>query len=130
MFARDYQDVEPQVEHSLPGVTARWPIKEEDGAPHFAMRVFDVEKGCATPLHSHWWEHEVFILNGEGYVVGGDQKTELHPGMVVFIPGDEMHQFVNTGEEVFRFICLIPHRWLEGLHEEYSSGSASVRGVC
>ena len=37
----------------------------------------------------------------------------LRAGSVVFIPGDEIHQFVNTGDEVLRFICLIPHDWLK-----------------
>ncbi|NLX13709.1 MAG: cupin domain-containing protein, partial [Phycisphaerales bacterium] len=30
------------------------------------------------------------------------------PGDVVFVPSNEMHQFLNTGDESCEFICLIP----------------------
>jgi hypothetical protein len=39
---------------------------------------------------------------------------------VVLVEGNEMHQFRNTGEGVLRFICLIPHMWLEGVATEHS----------
>ncbi|MBM4458587.1 MAG: cupin domain-containing protein [Chloroflexi bacterium] len=118
MIVRDIQDVPAVVEHGVEGVTARWPIREEDGAPHFAMRVFDVAQGVSTPLHEHWWEHEVYVLAGQGYVEGPEARHELRPGTVVFVPGGEQHHFVNAGAEPLRFICLIPHRWLEGVKRE------------
>ena len=130
MHITDYRDVPAKVEHDLPGVTARWPIREEDGAPHFAMRVFDVEHGCNTPLHSHWWEHEVFVLDGQGYIVVGDERAEIRPGTVVFVPGDALHQLINTGEDVLRFICLIPHMWLKGVAEEHGHAPIGELGVC
>ncbi len=116
MLVRDYRDIKPNVEHGLPGVTARWPIRQEDGAPHFAMRVFEIEPGCSSPLHTHWWEHEVFVLAGQGYITTGveGERFDLHEGITVLVMGDEPHQLVNTGSQVLRFICLIPHPWLEG----------------
>ena len=36
------------------------------------------------------------------------QEHKVCKGDVVFIPGDEMHQFKNTGRQLFEFICLIP----------------------
>jgi hypothetical protein len=32
----------------------------------------------------------------------------LEPGYTVFVAPMEEHQFTNTGEEVLRFVCLIP----------------------
>ena len=55
-------------------VTVRWLITKEMGAEHFAMRLFELESGGYTPLHVHDWEHEVFILEGEGLVVAGDEE--------------------------------------------------------
>jgi len=115
MIVRDYRDVEAQVAEGVEGVTVRWVIGEDDGAPHFAMRVFEVQPGCATPYHRHWWEHEVFVLAGEGVVRGEEGEQPIQEGTVIFIPGDETHQLVNTGQETLRFICLIPHPWLEGM---------------
>jgi quercetin dioxygenase-like cupin family protein len=90
------------------GVTIRWVISEEDGAPNYYMRVFDIAPGGYSPLHRHPWEHEVYILSGEGEIVQEDGSTSVSPGTAVFIPGDELHQIRNPGEEILRFICTIP----------------------
>ncbi len=79
------------------------------GAPTFAMRVFEVEPSGYSPLHKHPWEHEVFILEGQGQLFDGKNDRPLNPGDVVFVTPDEMHQFKNHGNELLKFICLIPH---------------------
>ena len=97
------------------GVTMRMVIGPEDGAPVFNMRVFEVEPGHVTPHHSHWWEHEVFVLSGQGIVKTDQGHRPIDHGNTVFVPGGDMHQFRNTGDEVLRFICLVPQEWL---HEQ------------
>jgi quercetin dioxygenase-like cupin family protein len=109
-----YQQVKADPVPDLEGVTVRWVIAKEDGAPHFAMRVFELPAGGCSPHHEHWWEHEVFVLAGEGMLRTEEGEHALEPGSVVFVPGGLRHQFHNTGEGVFRFICLIPHPELEG----------------
>jgi quercetin dioxygenase-like cupin family protein len=106
----DFREVE--AEPAAEGVTMRVVIGPEQGAPHFNMRVFEVQPGHATPHHSHWWEHEVFVLSGEGVVVTGDGDRPVRHGTTVYVPGGEMHQFRNTGGEVLRFLCLVPQEWL------------------
>jgi len=113
MIVRDYTEVEAKAADGAEGVSVRWVIGKEEGAPYFAMRVFDVQPGCTTPYHRHWWEHEVFVLGGEGLVKGADGARPLAPGTIVFVPGDEQHQFINTGQSVLQFICVIPHPELE-----------------
>ena len=109
MIVRDYREVESKPSDGVEGVSLRWVIAKDDGAPNFAMRVIDVQPGCATPHHEHAWEHEVFVLGGKGVVKGKDGERPLQEGSVVFVPGNEKHQFVNTGDGVLRFICLIPN---------------------
>ena len=118
MQIKHWTDVPAQQAEGIEDVTVRWVINEDDGAPHFAMRVFEVEPGRSTPYHSHWWEHEVFVLAGEGVAVQEDGEAPIVPGSVILVPGDEMHCFRNEGREVLRFICLIPFPWLEGLAGE------------
>ena len=101
-----YTDTEPTEE--LTGVLKREVITAEDGAPNFCMRVFEVEPESSTPSHAHDWEHEVFVLAGEGVVEGAGGKTPIGPDSVVFIAPNEHHCFINTGGETLRFICLIP----------------------
>lgn len=107
MKVQSYRDVEPSTE--IPGVSLHTVISAADGAPRFSMRVFEVQPGASTPFHSHWWEHEVFIVSGQGKVRGSDGERGLAPNDAVFVAGDEEHCFVNTGSEVLRFICCIPH---------------------
>lgn len=95
------------------GVTMRIVIGPNQRAPFFNMRVFEVEPGGSTPHHSHWWEHEVFVLSGEGFVRTVQGEKKISAGYTVFIPGGERHQFVNTGNEFLRFICVVPQKWME-----------------
>jgi len=111
---RHFQQVEAQP--AVEGVTMRVAIGPDEGAPFFNLRVFEVQPGRATPHHSHWWEHEVFVLSGKGIVRTEEGDLSLEHGSTVFVPGGEMHQFVNQGDEVFRFICVVPQEWLQG-HE-------------
>ena len=91
------------------GVAMRLMVGREDGAPHFAMRVFEVEAGGHTPRHHHDYEHEILILEGRGELVNQDGKTEpLKAGDVVFMPANELHQFKNAGAEPFKFMCIVP----------------------
>lgn len=113
---RDFRDVEAL--DAKAGVAMRVPIGPEDGAPFFNMRVFEVQPGTATPHHSHWWEHEVFVLSGEGLLKTDDGDVPIGHGSTVFVPGGEMHQFRNSGEGVLRFICLVPQEWLHGVARE------------
>jgi quercetin dioxygenase-like cupin family protein len=108
MKAHNYRDVEPEQSPEAPGASLRWVIGEKEGAPNFAMRVAEIQPGAATPLHSHDWEHEVFVLFGQGKVAAGGEEVDLHPGVAVFVPPREEHRFVNDGDDPLGFICAIP----------------------
>lgn len=110
---RDFQEVDAQPVGE--GVTMRVVMGPAQGAPYFNMRVFEVQPGRASPLHSHWWEHEVFVLSGQGVLNTGTAETPIGHGSTVFVPGGERHQFRNTGTGVLRFICVVPQEWLEGV---------------
>ncbi|WP_324715298.1 cupin domain-containing protein [Carboxydochorda subterranea] len=91
------------------GVRLRWVISRRDGAPRYAMRVFEVEPGGEIPLHHHWYEQEMYVLEGEGTVGDGRSEQVLGPGSVIYVPPDQPHQMRNTGSGKLRFICVIPH---------------------
>jgi tRNA-Thr(GGU) m(6)t(6)A37 methyltransferase TsaA len=107
-----------QVKHSLdvlaepvegvPGVSVRWLWSESDGAPAFALRLFEVEPGASTPYHRHAHEHEVYVLSGQALLRGKSQERSLVPGDTVLVLPHEEHQFKNTGSEKLRFLCSIP----------------------
>lgn len=91
------------------GITVRWVIDKKLGAPNFAMRIFDFEPGGHTPRHSHAWEHEIFVLQGEGTALTPDGEKPIRAGDAVFVPGGDEHQFTNTSSAPLRIMCLIPH---------------------
>ena len=51
------------------GVQVQWLLAQPEGAPNFALRRFTLEPNGQTPLHSHPWEHEVYVLQGGGAAV-------------------------------------------------------------
>ncbi len=104
---REVEEVEPQLPGAW-GVKLRVLIGEDEGAPNFIMRYFTVEPGGRTPSHSHPWEHEVFVLSGEGEVRQGEESWAIGPGSVVYVSPGEEHQFVNRGSDSLVFLCLIP----------------------
>lgn len=90
------------------GVAARVVIGKADGADNFCMRVFEIAAGGNTPLHTHDWEHEMFIHAGSGEIFGNGRWNPVKPGSVVFIPGSEEHQIRNTGSGSLVVVCLVP----------------------
>lgn len=84
-------------------------IGPDDAAPSFSMRQFEVAPGGHTPKHAHAYEHEVFVLEGNGVVLEGDLEHRIAPGMAVYVPPNQAHQFRNTGTGPLKFLCLIPH---------------------
>ncbi len=87
----------------------RWLIRKEDGAPNFAMRVFEVEPGGHIKAHSHPWEHEIFVLEGVGDIRIGDRVYRVTSGFFIYIPPNVEHEYWNKGDKSLVFICLIPH---------------------
>lgn len=104
-----YNSIEAKKAECCPSkVRVRWLITKDIGANNFAMRLFEIESDGNTPLHAHPWEHEVFILEGDGAVFNGSKAEPFKANDVVFISPEERHQFKNTGNIPLKFICLIP----------------------
>ena len=98
------------IENQSKNLTVRWLITKETGAENFAMRLFEMGPGGHSPLHSHDWEHEAFILEGEGIIVGGKDEKSFKSGDVIFVPANETHQFKNNSKKTMKFLCLIPYK--------------------
>ena len=111
MKVNHYQQIESQAVdmEGAEGCRVRWLIGENDKAPNFAMRQFEVAPGGHTPRHQHPYEHEVFVLEGEGMVLEGDRQHPLRTGDVVYVQPDEVHQFRNTSDQPLKFLCLVPN---------------------
>jgi len=107
-----YEDVKAEIPEEKGAIETkiRWLVTKNDGAEHFAMRLFEIEPGGNTPWHRHNWEHEMFILEGTGVAVSENGEEEFKEGDVFFIPPMEWHQFKNTGKNKLKFLCLVPYK--------------------
>jgi quercetin dioxygenase-like cupin family protein len=101
-----YADSKPTGE--IEGVSRRDVLSAADGVTHFTMSVTEITTHASTPTHHHPWEHEIFIMAGKGIVVGEKGGSPIAEGTVVFIPANETHCFVNTGDETLRYISVEP----------------------
>jgi quercetin dioxygenase-like cupin family protein len=85
-------------------------IGTDENSPNFHMRYFAVQPGGHTSLDQHSHEHGVYVLHGRARLRLGDDEHELNAGDVVYIPGNEVHQFFASGQEPFGFLCVVPAR--------------------
>ena len=101
----EVEDVEME---GAEGVTIQWLLRGDHGVPNFEMRRFTVTRGGHTPHHRHDYEHEIYVMSGQGVLTHEGEEHRLHPEDVIFVPANDWHQFRNDGDGDFVFMCLIP----------------------
>jgi len=84
-------------------------ITAKDGAPNFAMRLFEIGPGGHTPGHRHDWEHEIYIIEGGGYVLKDNHKVEIEKDDFIYIEPLESHQLIAGGNGM-KMICVVPNK--------------------
>ncbi len=99
----EYEDLEA-AEGLCKGVL----IGEDEGAPNFAIRRFELNPGSQVPKHTNEVEHGQYVLSGS-YVVGiDDEEFEVSPGDSLFIPAGTVHWYRNEDDSTGSFICVVP----------------------
>src|SRR5579863_10498666 len=83
-------------------------IGPDENSPHFHMRYFAVQPGGHTSLDRHAHDHGVYVLHGRASLRLGEEQHEVSTGDVIYISGNEIHQFFTMGEEPFGFLCVVP----------------------
>lgn len=95
---------------SAKGTKVRYLIDQRHGANNFFLRIYSVEPGGQTPYDKHPYEHEVFVLKGKATLLtindGIPEMIEVNEGDAIYIASNEVHQFINTSDEVFTMLCL------------------------
>ncbi len=109
MILKNVTDIEPMSPKDTQGVRIRVAIGKAEGAPRFVLRHIDVEPGGSTPKHTHWWEHEIYVIEGEGEALTREKTYPIKAGDTIYVPPDEEHQFKNPGKTPLKFICVVPH---------------------
>jgi ribulose-bisphosphate carboxylase large chain len=76
----------------------------------FHVRYFEIAPGGYSSRERHRHEHVVVVLRGRGQVQLGDAVHHLGFGDTVYVAPHEVHQFRNTAEEPFGFLCIVDAR--------------------
>ena len=107
-----WEGVSPQryEQAEVAGVLKHVLIGSDEGAPHFHLRYFRVPVGGHTALDRHPHDHGVYVLHGQGAVLLEKEWHPIGPGDAIYVEGEEVHQFKNTGDSLFGFLCVVPAR--------------------
>ncbi len=105
MIVRHYLDVDEEPT-GFEGVGIRWLVIPKMGAKNFSMRYFTMKAGSEIPIHSHDWEHEIFIMKGEGVITNGKEEYHVKAGNFLYVPPNEPHGYRAITD--LEFLCLIP----------------------
>ena len=115
-------------------VKVRYLIDERHGSERFALRLYTVEKGGHTPLDQHEYEHQVYVLSGQGLLKQSNDsvapRQRLRSGDTLFIPSNAVHSFINERGEPFVFLCVKGSPTLYALGEKNASSDDSTRNFC
>jgi mannose-6-phosphate isomerase-like protein (cupin superfamily) len=77
--------------------------EQGQGARHAALTRLDASAAAGVPLHTHEDSAEViFIEEGEGRMLVGDQHVAVRPGTFVYIPPRTPHSFTPSGNSPLR----------------------------
>jgi len=111
MIIRKLEDV-PHTAVELDGVqniTKQLVLGTTEGVPNFSFRVFTVAPGGHSPHHHHDVEHLNYVLSGQGALMDAEGRANpLQAGEFAFVASGETHQFRNTGDAPFVFLCAVP----------------------
>ena len=83
-------------------------ISPKEGWEGYVMRFVEVKPGGYTPKHAHPWPHINYFIEGEGTLLLKGKENSVKAGSYSFVPENELHQFTNTSDQVFKFICIVP----------------------
>jgi quercetin dioxygenase-like cupin family protein len=88
----------------------------ESGAP-IGVDFIEMEPCAAFPPHTHFGDHLIYIIEGEGAASIDGVDHNLAAGDTIYIPAEYPHGFKNRGTRKLLFITFgSPHKHL-GAHD-------------
>ena len=111
MDVRSIAQVEPEVEHN--GTVPVWwmvrpqEMKEATDRGYLELvNEFEVAPGGAVYPHNHPTHEFYFVMRGAGTMVIGDERREIGPGDLVYIPPNAVHSLETSGDDAIHCFCF------------------------
>jgi quercetin dioxygenase-like cupin family protein len=99
------------------GLSVRWLSMHGDdgnGYPEYGLRFFTIQPWGVIPIHNHFYQQTMYILDGEFECASFDSKSGTikekqicKPGSSIFVPSMEPHSMKNICENPGHFLCCI-----------------------
>ena len=90
------------------GAAANPVLGPDDGTPNYVMLWVQHPPGGSSAQHVHAWEHQAYIVEGEGVLWVEGEEYPIRAGDAVLVPPDVEHQFRNTGEVTLSRVTVNP----------------------
>ena len=104
----DSIEAKPMEGEGVKNTLKRILIGPKEGWDSHVMRLFTIGKGGNTPRHKHPWPHINYVVEGKGILYMDGKEYEVKKDCVAYVPSNVEHQYINTGDEDFVIICIVP----------------------
>ena len=88
-----------EVEEGYSGVNSVWVVLKRTDLAGFSSRIFRIEPGGRTRMHTHDREHVAVVIKGTCLVDTGTEVKEVREGSIVTVPANTPHRFSNASPE-------------------------------
>ena len=88
------------------GVNNVWAVLKRDDLEAFSSRIFRIEPGGHTALHSHDREHIAVVIRGVCSVEWGEASDDVGEGSIISVGRGVPHRFVNRGRERLALLIM------------------------
>jgi quercetin dioxygenase-like cupin family protein len=83
-------------------------VGPQQGWSDHVMRVVELGADGYSPDHTHDWPHINYMIEGSGVLTVDGREYPVQAGGYAYVPAGSRHQFRNSGQDMFRFICIVP----------------------
>ncbi len=94
-----------ETEAGFQGVNSIWMVLKRTDLAEFSSRIFRMEPGGHTAIHTHEREHVAVVVSGSCRVEVGEESWTAEAGSIITIPPNLIHRFTNPDKE--RLVLLI-----------------------
>ncbi len=97
---------EQVTEEGFSGVNNVWVVQRRDEMGPFSSRIFRIEPGGHTDLHTPDREHLAVVIRGTCRVEGGGVVEDAGEGSIIAVGKGVSHRFTNTGRERLALLIM------------------------
>ena len=100
-----------ETDEGFRGVNTIWAVLKRTDLTGFSSRMFRMEPGGHTAIHTHDREHVAVVVSGICRVEGIPDPVTVNSGSIISVPPHLPHSFSNPGQD--RLVLLILNMFTE-----------------